>query len=298
VTHRPISVEYKSLEIILPVLPVEDIYIGIQNIRRHFQMPTLDPSWEPEGPLVAPAPSILPSIDSVIDGQHVSLIPLLESHAAELYNNVAGLQNAHLYKYLFGGPFSDVESFVSYIKLLCREPTGFLPYAIRSKSPVASSSTAPPPHSPGEKRSGNLTGIICLLNIVPSHRSIEIGHVLFGPLLQRSTAATEACYILMKHCFEDLNYLRVEWKANNFNEPSKRAALRLGFVFEGIFRKHMVVRGRGRDTAWYGVTDEEWAGVVKAALEDWLRDDNFDGQRRQRTRLEEVRKGIVGGSAR
>jgi RimJ/RimL family protein N-acetyltransferase len=135
------------------------------------------------------------------------------------------------------------------------------------------------------------------LNIVPSHRSIEIGNVLFGPLLQRSTAATEACYILMKHCFEDLNYLRVEWKANNFNEPSKRAALRLGFVFEGIFRKHMVVRGRGRDTAWFSVIDEEWAGGVKAALEDWLSDDNFDEQHRQRTGLEQIRKGIVGGSA-
>lgn len=138
-------------------------------------------------------------------------------------------------------------------------------------------------------------GIITYLNIVPEYRSIEIGHVLFSPLLQRTTAATESIYLLMKHAFEDLHYLRVEWKANDLNEPSKRAALRLGFVFEGVFRKHMVVKGRRRDSAWYSVTDDEWflkgKGSVKDALVKWLDASNFDGEGRQRRKLESFREG-------
>jgi RimJ/RimL family protein N-acetyltransferase len=131
------------------------------------------------------------------------------------------------------------------------------------------------------------------MNIVPSHRTIEIGHVLFSPVLQRTTAATESIYLLMKHCFEDLNYRRVEWKANDLNEPSKRAALRLGFVFEGVFRKHMVVKGRNRDTAWFSVTDDEWEGGVKGGLEKWLENANFDESGLQLRKLEEVRASLV-----
>jgi RimJ/RimL family protein N-acetyltransferase len=134
-------------------------------------------------------------------------------------------------------------------------------------------------------------GIVCLMNIVPSNRCFEIGHVVFSPLLQRTTAATEAIYLLMKHCFEDLNYRRVEWKANNLNEPSKRAAVRLGFVPEGIFRKHMIVKGRNRDTAWFSVVDDEWA-VVKGGLEGWLEKGNFDGEGKQVRKLEEIRKQV------
>lgn len=101
----------------------------------------------------------------------------------------------------------------------------------------------------------------------------------------------------MKHCFEDLGYRRVEWKANDLNEPSKRAALRLGFVFEGVFRKHMVVKGRNRDTAWFSVTDDEWEGSVKGGLEEWLEKSNFDGEGKQRRKLEVVRARLVGKAA-
>ena len=97
----------------------------------------------------------------------------------------------------------------------------------------------------------------------------------------------------MKHCFEDLGYRRVEWKANNLNEPSKRAAIRLGFVFEGVFRNHMVVKGRSRDTAWFSITDWEWP-VVKGGLEGWFKGSNFDESGGQRRKLEEVRKELAG----
>lgn len=250
-------------------------------------MSTSDPSWEPEGPFVSSVPAVSPSTDNVLRGKHVTLIPLNESHAAELYRNIGGVENAHLCKYLGGGPYTDFESFATFTKFLASQ-TAFFPYAISSKSP-----SEQPASGSSAEHTGSLTGIICFLNIVPSNRSIEIGHVLFGPMLQRTTGATEACYLLMKHCFEDMHYLRVEWKANNFNEPSKRAALRLGFMFEGIFRKHMVVKGRSRDTAWFSVTDEEWEGRVKVALERWLRDDNFDEERRQKLKLEDIREGIV-----
>jgi RimJ/RimL family protein N-acetyltransferase len=251
-------------------------------------MSTSSPFGEPVGPLVTSPPAIHPSIDTTLEGKYVTLPPLLESHGAELYNNAHGPQNAHLYKYLPSEPLTDFESFATYMKYL-RGRTFLFPFAIVSKP-----SPTDAPSDPAGGHAGVVTGVICLLNIVPLHRSVEIGHVLFGPLLQRTTAATEACYLLMKHCFEDLHYLRVEWKANNLNEPSKRAAMRLGFVFEGVFRKHMVVKGRSRDSAWFSVTDEEWVGGVKQALEHWLRDDNFDEERRQKIRLEDIREGIVG----
>lgn len=250
-------------------------------------MSTSSQSVEPVGPLVTSPLAILPSIDTTLEGKYVTLPPLMESHTTELYNNAHGPENAHLYKYLPSEPITDYESFITYMKYLCGR-TFLFPFAIVSKP-----SPADAPSDLGGGHAGVVTGVICLLHMVPQNRSVEIGHVLFGPLLQRTTAATEACYLLMKHCFEDLHYLRVEWKANNLNEPSKRAATRLGFVFEGVFRKHMVVKGRSRDTAWFSVTDEEWVGGVKQALEEWLQSDNFDEERRQKIKLEDIRKRIV-----
>ncbi|KAJ3194530.1 hypothetical protein HDU82_002441, partial [Entophlyctis luteolus] len=143
-------------------------------------------------------------------------------------------------------------------------------------------------------KSKEAVGIDCYLNIVPANRSIEIGHVMFGPKLARTAAATEASYLLMKYAFEQLHYLRVEWKTNNFNEASKRAALRLGFTHEGIFRKHMVVKGRRRDSWWASCLDDEWfkkgKGGVKEALEIWLRADNFGADGRQKRKLDEIRE--------
>jgi hypothetical protein len=110
---------------------------------------------------------------------------------------------------------------------------------------------------------------------------IETGSILFGPALARTRGATEAIYLLARHVFDDLGYRRFEWKCNDRNEPSKRAARRFGFSYEGVFRHHMVQKGKNRDTAWYAMVDDEWP-VRRSAFERWLAPDNFDGDGQQR----------------
>ena len=116
-----------------------------------------------------------------------------------------------------------------------------------------------------------------------------MGNILYSPVLQRSRAATETMYLLAKHVFEDLGYRRYEWKCHNLNAPSKRAAERLGFTFEGVFRQHMITKGRNRDTAWFSILDGEWP-VVKKGFESWLDEKNFDENGLQRRRLQECRQ--------
>jgi RimJ/RimL family protein N-acetyltransferase len=130
-------------------------------------------------------------------------------------------------------------------------------------------------------------GIASYLRITPELGTIEIGHIWFAPQLQRSTAATEAIYLLARHAFDDLGYRRLEWKCNSLNAPSRRAAERFGFTFEGIFRKHQIVKGRNRDTAWFAITDEEWP-AIRSGYEAWLDPANFDSQDRQRRPLGEL----------
>jgi RimJ/RimL family protein N-acetyltransferase len=113
------------------------------------------------------------------------------------------------------------------------------------------------------------------MRIEPAHGVIEVGNILLSPALQRTTAATEAMYLMARHVFDDLGYRRYEWKCNAENEPSRRAALRLGFSFEGIFRQHMVIKDRNRDTAWFAMLDHEWP-ARKQAFEAWLHPSNFD----------------------
>ena len=125
-------------------------------------------------------------------------------------------------------------------------------------------------------------GMASYLRITPEFGVIEIGHIWFGSTLQRTTAATEAIYLLARHAFDDLGYRRLEWKCNALNAASRRAAERFGFSFEGVFRKHMIVKGRNRDTAWYAIVDDEWP-AIRAGFERWLAAENFDdagGQRR------------------
>ena len=133
---------------------------------------------------------------------------------------------------------------------------------------------------PGERPAG----MASYLRITPEFGVIEIGHIWFGTPLQRTTAATEAIYLLSRHAFDDLGYRRLEWKCNALNGASRRAAERFGFRFEGVFRQHMVVKGRNRDTAWYAITDEEWP-AIRHAYEAWLAPDNFGGDSRQRRSL-------------
>ena len=131
---------------------------------------------------------------------------------------------------------------------------------------------------------GTAAGYASYMRMEPAHGVVEVGNILLTPSLQRTTAATEAMYLMAAHVFDDLGYRRYEWKCNAKNEPSRRAALRLGFTFEGIFRQHMVVKGQNRDTAWFSMLDHEWP-ARKRAFEAWLDPANFDGEGRQRQRL-------------
>jgi RimJ/RimL family protein N-acetyltransferase len=125
-------------------------------------------------------------------------------------------------------------------------------------------------------------GLASYLRITPEFGTIEIGHIWFGVPLQRTTAATEAIYLLMRHAFDDLGYRRVEWKCNALNAASRRAAERFGFTFEGVFRKHQVIKGRNRDTAWYAITDDQWPAIQRA-FETWLAPENMDDGRQRRS---------------
>lgn len=125
-----------------------------------------------------------------------------------------------------------------------------------------------------------LVGTLSLMRAEPCHRVVEVGHILYGPSLQKSRMATEAQYLLMHHVFDALQYRRYEWKCDSLNAPSRQAAQRLGFRFEGILRNAIVYKGRSRDTAWYSMLPEEWQ-AMKPALQAWLHPDNFDAQGRQ-----------------
>ena len=140
-------------------------------------------------------------------------------------------------------------------------------------------------------RSRRAVGLETLVAIRPDMRAVEVGHIVLGPALQRTPLATEAQYLLARYVFETLGYRRYEWKCNTLNAASYRAALRFGFVFEGIFRNHMISKGRSRDSAWFAMIDTDWP-ARKAAFERWLAPDNFDAAGRQRTSLREL-NGVV-----
>jgi hypothetical protein len=131
------------------------------------------------------------------------------------------------------------------------------------------------------------------MRIEPAHRVIEVGNILYTPKLQRSLRATEAMYLMARHAFEELGYRRYEWKCNALNAPSRRAALRLGFTYEGTFRSHMIVKGRSRDTAWFSMLADEWP-ARKAAFERWLDPANFDEGGRQRLSLSALNASQAG----
>jgi RimJ/RimL family protein N-acetyltransferase len=136
-----------------------------------------------------------------------------------------------------------------------------------------------------ESRGGGPVGMAAFMNIVPEHRRLEIGHIWFAPSAQRTEANTEAAYLMMREAFDELGHRRVEWKCDALNERSRVAALRLGFTFEGVFRKHMIVRGRSRDSAWFSLIDTEWP-PAKDSFERWLA-----SEREGRPSLASLREG-------
>lgn len=136
-----------------------------------------------------------------------------------------------------------------------------------------------------DKATGAAVGRQCLMRIDRAHGVIEIGSILWGPAMARTRIATEALYLFAAYAFDDLGYRRFEWKCHNLNEPSKRAAVRFGFTYEGVFRQHMVAKGANRDTAWFSIIDAEWP-ALKAEYQRWLDPANFDAAGRQKTALD------------
>lgn len=142
---------------------------------------------------------------------------------------------------------------------------------------------------------GRALGFLAYMRDETAHRSVEIGDVLFGAGLQRTPAATEAVYLLLRHAFETMDYRRVEWKCDTRNEGSYRAAGRFGFTFEGVFRQHMIIRGQSRDSAWFSMLDHEWP-VRRAAFDRWLAPDNFDAGGTQRETLASLHEKVRAGA--
>lgn len=136
--------------------------------------------------------------------------------------------------------------------------------------------------------SGRCEGRQSYMRITPEHGVIEIGAILWGPAIARTRVSTEALYLAAQHAFDTLGYRRFEWKCNSENEPSRRAALRFGFSYEGLFRQHMVVKGQNRDTAWFAMIDRDWP-AIRSAFQRWLAPANFDDHGQQKVRLETLR---------
>jgi RimJ/RimL family protein N-acetyltransferase len=204
-----------------------------------------------------------------LTGDRLTLVPLdAEQHAAPLF--AAMHDHAELWLYMFDRPPVDEESYRQNLAAKAAKTDPFF-YTIldNTSKPV---------------------GIASYLRIEPAHRVIEVGNIMYSPRLQRTAAATETMYLMAKHAFEDLGYRRYEWKCNALNQPSRRAALRLGFTFEGIFRQHMIIKGENRDTAWFAMLDSEWP-AIKSAFEKWLEPSNFDSDGKQKFSLIALRSG-------
>ncbi|KAI3321593.1 acyl-CoA N-acyltransferase [Xylariaceae sp. AK1471] len=230
----------------------------------------------PLGAVVGHRPALRPSPDTRLSGRYVTLVGMSPEHIEPFYPHVSGDENAHLWDYMLGGPFNEISEFRAAMESQITSQDMVL-YAIIP----ADQSTTP-------DGADNIVGCASYLHIDSSNRSVEVGTVMFSPKLQQTPAATEAMYLMAKHAFEDLGYRRYEWKCNTLNAPSQRAALRLGFTFEGTFRQHMIVKGRNRDTAWFAMIDADWP-KIRDAFDGWLDPSNFDEHGLQRKKLESFR---------
>jgi RimJ/RimL family protein N-acetyltransferase len=201
-------------------------------------------------------------------GRCCTVVPLAPEHAEELYGASHGPGADDLWTYLTGlpGPFEDAAALATAIERQVADP------ASESMAVLVD---------------GRAEGLASFLRIDTANGSVEIGGILLGTRLRRTTAATEALYLMARHALDDLGYRRYEWKCDALNGPSRMAAERLGFTYEGTFRNAMVTKGRNRDTAWYSIIAEEWP-ALRSAHERWLDAANFDGAGRQRVGLREL----------
>ena len=207
---------------------------------------------------------------SPMDGRYCRVEALdPQRHARDLYAAYSADREGQMWTYLPWGPYADFDAFLAATKAgLGRQD--FVTYTII------------------EAAGGNAVGIASYLNINPSAGSIEVGGITYSPALQRTPGGTEAMYLMMRRAFDELGYRRYEWKCNALNAPSRAAAERYGFRYEGLFRQADVVKGRNRDTAWYSIIDSEWP-AIKTAFERWLDPGNFDADGRQRRSLSRLR---------
>jgi RimJ/RimL family protein N-acetyltransferase len=230
---------------------------------------TSAPASQPIGPSIDSHPAGRPERVR-LKGRWITLVPLdAAAHAEALYEGSNGdAARQAVWTYLFNGPFATPADFAADIDVKAK---------------------AADPHyfAIVDNASGRAVGYESLMRIDPPNRVIEVGGIMYAPSMQRTPSGTEAQYLLARYVFDDLGYRRYEWKCNALNAPSRRAAERFGFSFEGIFRQHMIVKGRNRDTAWFAMLDGEWP-ARKAAYERWLAPDNFDSEGRQRVALSDL----------
>jgi RimJ/RimL family protein N-acetyltransferase len=212
--------------------------------------------WRP----VAPPPR------TSIEGRYCSVEPIdPDRHAAALFEADSADADGSSWTYLSYGPFASLAEYRRWMEATCLGGD-------------------PRFHAIIDLTTGLPVGVASFLRIEPTAGVIEVGHIHYSPRLQRTRAATEAMFLMMRRAFEELGYRRYEWKCDTLNEPSRRAATRLGFSYEGTFRQATVYKGRNRDTAWFAIIDREWP-ALKAAYETWLDPSNFDASGRQRCSL-------------
>jgi len=206
---------------------------------------------------------------SAMEGRYCRVEPVDPArHAADLHAAYLVDKEGRNWTYLPHGPYARFEDYLRYLER-------------------AAASDDPLIHCVIERSNGRAAGVASYMRIDAAAGVIEVGGINYSPLLQRTLAATEAMYLMMRRVFDELGYRRYEWKCDALNAPSRAAAERLGFTFEGIFRQAVVVKGRNRDTAWFAIIDREWP-AIKAAFEAWLAADNFDSDLRQKRRLAEL----------
>lgn len=207
----------------------------------------------------------------VLRGRYCRLEALdVDTHAFDLQRAFSGTPNPSDWTYLSIGPFATGDAYRAYLD-------------------GASASLDPLHFTVIDLTTGRALGTLALMRIDPANGAIEVGFVVFSDELKRRPLTTEAQYLLMRYAFDDLGYRRYEWKCDSLNEPSRKAALRLGFQYEGLFRQATVYKGRNRDTAWFSIVDGEWP-IVRQALEAWLAPGNFDERGVQRRKLEDLRE--------
>ena len=223
----------------------------------------------PVGPRLAnPGPAKAPRRE-VLEGRYARLEPLDPvRHRSELYAASTPTDASTRFRYLFEPPPDSLEAFDAWLAGAAESPDP-LYFAVIDRA------------------TGRVEGRQTLMRITPAHRCIEIGNIYWGPRIAGTRIATEAMYLFATYVLETLGYRRFEWKCDALNAPSRRAALRFGFTWEGHFRRAVIVRGRTRDTAWYAMIDDEWP-ALKEAYARWLAPENFDAEGRQKTRLSDL----------